>query len=199
MFDITDHLSKDTVFHNGTDMAGYRWRYDRYFRRDGRNIGSANWFAAASDWCIDLWEPLPQSDGYRAMYGHYAHALDQIFPTQGELATVIQREHLIDDYLLSRNIAKYALKVATMDTILARMNHKPGYGYLFHEYTIPISEKVSHLKQILMMWLVRAMTQAEAEEIYGKCAGLDLSGFGEKTALVQSEHIQAWQKKNGVA
>src|ERR1700689_2337012 len=44
MFDITDHLAKDTVLHNATDMAGHRWRYDRFFRRDGRHIGSCNWF-----------------------------------------------------------------------------------------------------------------------------------------------------------
>src|SRR6185295_5670102 len=58
MFDVTDHLHLDTVCHNGKDMAGNRWRYDKYFRRDGRHIGSCNWWAVASDWCVDLWRPL---------------------------------------------------------------------------------------------------------------------------------------------
>src|ERR1700723_715863 len=36
-FDVTEQLSKDTVLHNGRDMGGIRWKYDEYFRRDGRN------------------------------------------------------------------------------------------------------------------------------------------------------------------
>jgi hypothetical protein len=42
MFDITEFIGKDTVCHNGSDMANNRWRYDNYFRRDGRHIGSCN-------------------------------------------------------------------------------------------------------------------------------------------------------------
>lgn len=45
MFDVTEHLHKNTVCHNGKDLAGIRWKYDHYFRRDGRHIGSCNWFA----------------------------------------------------------------------------------------------------------------------------------------------------------
>ena len=38
-FDVTNFIKKDTVVHNGADMANNRWRYDKYFIRDGRNIG----------------------------------------------------------------------------------------------------------------------------------------------------------------
>ena len=58
MFDVTDYLHKNTICHNGRDMAGIRWKYDQYFRRDGRHVGSCNWFTVASDWCLDLWRPL---------------------------------------------------------------------------------------------------------------------------------------------
>src|SRR6266566_3735242 len=58
LFDLTEHLEKDTVLHYGADMAGNRLKYDQYFLRDGRNIGSCNWFTIASDWCLDLWKPL---------------------------------------------------------------------------------------------------------------------------------------------
>src|SRR5271167_1374086 len=58
MFDPTDHMGGDTVAHNGRDFAGNRWVYDRFFRRDGRHIGSCNWFTVGSDMCIDLWRPL---------------------------------------------------------------------------------------------------------------------------------------------
>ena len=43
-FDPTLMLTKDTVCHNGTDFAPHRWRYDRFFKRHGRNVGSCNWF-----------------------------------------------------------------------------------------------------------------------------------------------------------
>ena len=103
--DITNHLSKDTVAHNGRDPADHRWRYDRFFLRDGRHIGSCNWFTAASDWCIDLWKPLDDLTK--------EEAVANIYPVVNELNTVIIPEHLIDDYVLSRNIAKYSLKFTT--------------------------------------------------------------------------------------
>jgi hypothetical protein len=36
--DFTDHLPREVVAHNGADMAALRWKYDRFFIRDGRNV-----------------------------------------------------------------------------------------------------------------------------------------------------------------
>jgi len=94
MFDVTDHLDRRTVCHNGQDMAGNRWRYDRFFRRDGRHIGSCNWFAAASDWCVDLWHPLDDLT--------LEEAVANIFPIVDETQGIVDPSHLIDDYTLSR-------------------------------------------------------------------------------------------------
>lgn len=142
MFDVTEFLHKDTVCHNGNDMANNRWRYDKYFRRDGRHIGSCNWFTIASDWCLDLWRPLDDIT--------YEEALENIFPIQEELNTVITREHLIDDYVLSRNIAKYGLHFTTVMQIMTDYNI-PG-GYLWHQYTITIAEKIKQMHEILQNW-----------------------------------------------
>ena len=38
--DITEHLSLNHVANYQSDSAGVRWKYDRVFRRDGRNIGT---------------------------------------------------------------------------------------------------------------------------------------------------------------
>ncbi len=140
-FDVTQFLKKDTVCHNGVDMANNRWRYDKYFERDGRNIGSCNWFTVASDWCIDLWRPtgLTQKE-----------ALENIFPIQSELNTVITRSHLIDDYSLSRNIAKYGLKFKTIMDILKELNDTGNY--LWHQYTITPEEKIKDMRRILSTW-----------------------------------------------
>ena len=113
MFDVTDHLPHDTVLHNATDMAGHRWRYDRFFRRDGRHIGSCNWFAVAPKDCIDLWKPLDDLTP--------EEAFANIFPVQAERVTgCTEATHLIDDYTLSRNIAKFGLKVMTLNQISSK-------------------------------------------------------------------------------
>lgn len=140
MFDVTEFISKDTVCHNGNDMANIRWRYDDYFRRDGRHIGSCNWLTIASDWCLDLWHPLDIP---------YEEALKNIFPIQNELNTVITREHLIDDYMLSRNIARFGLKFKRVDKII---EERGGGNYFWHQYTINIKEKVELMKNILATW-----------------------------------------------
>lgn len=144
MFDVTEFIHKDTVCHNGNDMANNRWRYDRFFRRDGRHIGSCNWLTIASDWCRELWHPLEDIT--------YEEALTNIFPIQDELNTVITREHLIDDYVLSRNIAKYGLHFTTVMELQTKFNI-PG-GYFWHQYTITGGEKVKQMKEMLDKWNV---------------------------------------------
>jgi hypothetical protein len=143
LMDITNHLSKDTVLHNGSDLASNRWKYDRYFMRDGRNIGSCNWFTVASDWCIELWKPLEDIT--------FKEAVANISPIVSELNTVVTADHLIDDYTLSRNIAKYGLKFTTFVDLLNRLG-QTGSDYLWHQYTISTEEKVVRMKETLKRW-----------------------------------------------
>ena len=141
MFDVTDHLRKDTVLHNGRDMAGNRWTYDRFFRRDGRHLSSCNWFTIASDWCIDLWKPLDDLT--------MEEAIKNIHPVWSEhLPGLIDPGHLIDDYTLSRNIAKFGLKFDT----LMEMNERRGdkADYLFHLYNITEQAKVQQITEYLL-------------------------------------------------
>lgn len=141
MFDITEFIKKDTVCHNGSDMANNRWRYDKYFQRDGRHIGSCNWLTVGSDWCLDLWRPLDIP---------FQEAVENIFPIQNELNTVITKEHLIDDYTLSRNIARYGLKFKSVIQIMEELGDKGSY--LWHQYTITTDKKVKDLRRILANW-----------------------------------------------
>jgi len=141
-FDLTDLVQKDTVIHTGADFAPIRWKMDDYFRRNRRYIGSCNWFTVASNWCLDLWRPLDDLTPEQA--------LANIFPTIQEAKTIITKEHLIDDYTLSRNIAKYGLYFTSVAEILKRTD--PGGNYFWHQYTIPIAEKVKELKQMLQIW-----------------------------------------------
>jgi hypothetical protein len=147
MFDITDFLSKNTVCHNGRDMASIRWKYDHYFRRDGRHIGSCNWFTVASDWCLDLWRPLEDLT--------LEQALPNINITIAERNSgLCKTEHLIDDYTLSRNIARFGLKVQTVIELCAQLGWRAPGGqpfspFLFHKYTIPNEQKIKEMLMIL--------------------------------------------------
>ncbi len=142
MIDWTVFLKKDTIAHNATDMAAVRWKYDRFFMRDGRNIGSCNWFTIASDWCIELWKPIDDMNDQEI--------LDSIFQTIGELNTVISIEHLMDDYTLSRNIAKYGFKVKRIRDLSEEL--LPGSNFMWHAYLISREEKVKQLKQVIKDW-----------------------------------------------
>ena len=148
MFDVTAHLSKDTVCHNGKDMAGIRWKYDQYFLRDGRNIGSCNWLTFGSDWCLDLWRPLDIS---------LSEALSNINITNQEYYSGnCKTDHLIDDYTLSRNIARFGLKFTTIKDIQEKIG-VPNYPFLWHVYT---QTKVQKLRGMLGVLTSPANTPA---------------------------------------
>lgn len=150
LFDITNHLRKDTVLHNGRDMAGNRWRYDEYFLRDGRHWGSCNWFTIASDWCLDLWKPLDDLT--------LEQAVANITPVwQEQISGLIHPSHLIDDYTLSRNIAKFGLKADTLIEMKQRMNDNADYT--FHLYNLPEAQKYAEMsKWLLAKGLLRFMS-----------------------------------------
>jgi hypothetical protein len=144
--DWTCFLPRDTVAHNGFDMANIRWRYDEYFMRDGRNIGSCNWMTIASDWCLDLWRPLDDLT--------LEQALERIQPTMTEKATgLIDSAHLIDDYTLSRNIARFGLKAVMLTTLEKKLGFTQS-EFFWHSYTIGVEDKVKQLREVLARWKI---------------------------------------------
>jgi hypothetical protein len=146
-WDITNYLSKEVILHNSTDMAGLRWKYDKYFLRDARHISSANWFAIASDWCIDLWHPLDDLT--------LEQALANMYPTNHELKSngrCNAKEHLITDYVLSRNIAKYGLKLVTTKQLGQQLGWLEAGHYLWHQYTYSNEQKVDQIRGVLKEW-----------------------------------------------
>jgi hypothetical protein len=142
MPDVTVMIPKDTVMHNAFDFAPLRWRYDDYFLRDGRNLGSCNWFAVASNICIDLWRPLDDLT--------HKEAVANIFPVHDEGMAGITPDHLIDDYTLSRNIARFGLKTASLKTILRSLGDP--CDCLWHEYLLSEKEKILNMDKVLKYW-----------------------------------------------
>lgn len=143
MLDPTDHLAKNEVLHWGSDMAGNRWSYDDYFRRDARHIGSGNWFTVASNWCLDLWKPLDDMT--------LKQASANIHPTINEQRNGIQPSHLIDDYTLSRNIARFGLKLFTFVDLLKSVGRESEAGatYFWHSHLLTPVQKKDAIAEII--------------------------------------------------
>lgn len=142
-FDFTAFLNKDTVMHHGIDPADARWSFDEYFLRDGRGISSCNWFACASDWCLDLWRPpddLTEEE-----------AVARICPLNRERLKNISAKHLVSDYLLSRNIARFGLKCTTFMDLIRKMGRQDS-GYFYHDYWLPQTDKAVAIASVLKQW-----------------------------------------------
>jgi len=73
-------------------------------------------------------------------------AYDNIFPIYDEVKRGYESHRLIEDYVFSRNIAKYGLKVKTFKDL-----HFEG-DYFWHDYAKPIEEKTILLKQVIKNW-----------------------------------------------
>jgi hypothetical protein len=143
--DFTYYLNKDTVAHVGVDKATLRWKFDRFFLRDGRDISSCNWFSMASDWCIDFWHPADDLSP--------KETIARCFPTvEEELTQMVTSYHLIDDFLMSRNIAKFGLKFKCLSDIIAEKF--PQSWFFWHQYTIPTEVKIAEMKSVIEKWKV---------------------------------------------
>jgi hypothetical protein len=145
LFDITSVLNKDTTCSFGSDFVPVRFRPDQYFLRDGRMIGKGNWCGIASDWCLDYWLPLTDIS--------FEEAVSNIYPTQDESSTVIKREHLIDDYVVSRNIARFGLKHVLIPDLYALRGMQ--CDKLWHQYLYGADRKIVEMQNVLKAWGLR--------------------------------------------
>jgi len=139
MFDVTRHIHPDTVMQYGNDLVGTRFKDNKYFRRDTRRISSCNWFTIASQDCLDIWHPLEDMT--------IDEALTKFHPQLKEAATCSDN-HLIDDYVLSLNIAKYGLRYRTFLDLLRHL-HMEGSQFLFHTHLLTRKEKAYILPRVM--------------------------------------------------
>ena len=91
--DVTEVSARDTVGAIMTYTASQFFSVDnRFFLRNGRNVGIVQSLLVTSDWTHDLWEPLKGAAG--------AHL--------GAVANI----HQVAEYAIAYNLAKYGLKFA---------------------------------------------------------------------------------------
>jgi hypothetical protein len=137
--DVTVHLNKDQTMQNGKDISSSRWAQDEYMRRDGRNISSCNWFCVFSDWTRDIYHPLEDMT--------LAQAVANIFPCNEELSKGIRPDHLVDDYVVTRNIARYGLHHTTWTEQLPKLGLQ--FPYLWHSYMVSNTRKAEMIEELI--------------------------------------------------
>ncbi len=137
--DWTDLVRKDTVIHYGWDFSSLRFLADPYFLRDGRHVGTPGWCTMASDWVRDdLYTPLNMPPEVAA---------SRISPIVAEAQRRITAEHLLDDYTLSRNIARFGLRVETVQNL--SQTNKLGGQWAFHNFFLDAEDKVLAMRALL--------------------------------------------------
>jgi hypothetical protein len=138
--DYTIFLPMGTVSFHAADVSWVRFKKDDVSLRDGRYLAPGNWFMIGSRLCLDLWRPLEVTP---------AEAIAQIFPTPNERLSNIKAEHLVDDYALAHNMARFGLRFKSFVDI----NKEYGFQeYLYHQYTLDALAKVLIMKKTLEVW-----------------------------------------------
>ena len=141
--DFTEIVTKDICLHNGADFSPFRFKKDRFYMRDGRNIGSATWCCICSDWCLEMMEPCHDMTP--------AEVQDMIFPTADELKRGVTPIRLVEDFLIGRNIAKYGLHFKMIKTLMKEWEVENAQMF-YHIYAVPKEEKVAKMKDIYRVW-----------------------------------------------
>lgn len=90
MYDPTLYVPPHTVGYHMSFDASLLFEADEYFFRDGRRIGIASTFMAVPRACHDLWTPLEFSVDIAK--------------------TKTKRWFIVDEYCISRNLARFGLK-----------------------------------------------------------------------------------------
>jgi len=70
----------------------------------------------------------------------------------GEKITGLMNDgHLIDDFVLSRNVARYGLKYTNIPYLLEKYGRR-GDCYLYHQYLITEKEKAEEIEKVIKKW-----------------------------------------------
>ena len=148
MPDVTEMVTKETILMSMWDWAPKRFVMDNYFRRDGRYISVPGFYLVTSDYHKDFWT-IPDDLTVEQM-------LDNVTPVMYEWAgRKLGKDHVVLDYIFSRNVAKYGLKVESFQNLFkvcSSQKHMALGGiedFIMHNSHLPIEHKRQHIKQVL--------------------------------------------------
>jgi len=81
----------------------------------------------------------------------FEQAVANITPTVEEHHAGVTAGHLITDYTVSRNIARFGLKFLTLHELWRTLGLESA-NFFFHEYTVSLEEKIEHIRQTIEGW-----------------------------------------------
>ena len=100
--DVVEYVPKTKVILFKGGFGGTRFKYDDYMRRYGKHLDVGSWFFALSDWTLDAFKPPHLQSGEPTVKQLIKNILPQTLELNGPVP--VKPEHLIDDYMLCRNI-----------------------------------------------------------------------------------------------
>jgi hypothetical protein len=148
MPDVIEFLSKDTILISTWDWATKRFKLDDYFRRDSRHISVPGFFTVTSNWMKDFWRVPDDLTPQEAM----AKCTPVVHEWSGR---GLGAEHIVLDYIFSRNVARYGLKVLSLQELFQKCSsggRMPLNGiedYIMHNSYLPRHQKKQHIQQVL--------------------------------------------------
>lgn len=148
MPDVTEFITKETVLVSTWDWCTKRFRMDEYFRRDARHISIPGFFTVTSDWHKDFWR-LPEDLSIE-------QCIERTTPVLHEFAgRRMGSDHIVYDFILSRNVARYGLKVESLQNLFNKCS-QPGRmqlggieDFIMHNSYLPLEHKKLHIAQVL--------------------------------------------------
>lgn len=145
--DWAEAVTKDVCIFHGLDLSLNRCRASNYNRRSKTLHGACTWNVTFSDWCRDLWHPLDELT--------WEEAMEAITPTRNEVAAgAWNKTHLIDDFLVGQNIARYGLHVTTIFELCKNFGHPPEY--YCHLYACSDAAKLDAIQKQAANWPIPA-------------------------------------------
>jgi hypothetical protein len=143
LFDITEIIPEDTVSSLGVNPLDGHYELDNYFLRDGRRMSVGSCMMFASNLCREMWEPITDLT--------LEEILSRFHPWHNEELIGYTPDYLVDDYLISRNIAKYGLKYKALKIIFMEQGLN-GVDFLYHEFGLPKEQKIKEIKEHITSW-----------------------------------------------
>jgi hypothetical protein len=146
--DFTRHVPKDHILISVPGLASCSYHMDEYFLRDNRDIGVGGFITINSDWTRDLWKPPSDLTPQEAMQ----RCTPKMFEWRDRQ---FYHDHIVLDYILSRNVAKYGLKYMTLQDMFDKFveNKRASVqhieDYVMHNGSLKYHEKIIHIKNYL--------------------------------------------------
>lgn len=137
-FDLTEIYPKEYVILDSRTYINlpYHFKHNIYTKRDGRGYRVPTWITVFSDWTRDLWKP------YKDPMKYVDEIMSGSWGLQGECDPKLH----IDDYLVTRNLSKYGLKVKFLIQDYLPSINAPEW-LLFHEPFGDVNKKIRQFRE----------------------------------------------------